>query len=330
MFLIILRLAVPLEFFFTQNLPLPKFLSFLIAKVLHPYWGHICVWHILMIIWGVGIAYRLICYIREYIHLINFIHTRTINVTDTEKYQEIIQKICGNKKTRNFHVYESFELYSPMICGVIHPKILLPQRLSLSDADLKLILYHEISHYDHGDLLLKMITELLCIAYWWNPICALLKRQVNIILEIRIDHELSASSEEQKLAYYNCLLDTARYAVNETLSPPHIIHFCRNSRSILYRRIEIGLHPSQHQYAGVKMVITSLLAAAYIVSYLFILEPIYISPENEQSTVGTMSPDFYYIVNDYGTYDIYYQGEHIETADSLKYYIGIRQLKKGD
>lgn len=31
-----------------------------------------------------------------------------------------------------------------------------------------------------------------------------------------------------------------------------------------------------------------------------------------------MSPDFYYIVNDYGTYDIYYQGEHIETADSLK------------
>lgn len=86
MFLIILRLAVPLEFFFTQNLPLPKFLSFLIAKVLHPYWGHLCVWHILMIIWGVGIAYRLICYIREYIHLINFIHTRTINVTDTEKY----------------------------------------------------------------------------------------------------------------------------------------------------------------------------------------------------------------------------------------------------
>ena len=328
--LIILRFALPFEFFFTKNIPLPKPFSFLIAKILHPYWGPICIWHILMVIWVIGIAYRLFCYIKEYVHLMNFIYTCTDNVTNTEMYQKIIQKICADKRTPGFCIYESADIYSPMICGVIHPKILLPKLLSQSGADLELILYHEIAHYYHKDLLFKMITELICIVYWWNPICKILKRQNNIILEIRIDHELSASSNEQKLAYYNCLLDTAKYSVNETLCSPHLIYFCKDSRSILYHRIKIGLNTSQRQYAGSKIMITAILATTCIVSYLFILEPIYTSPETEATTVGTMSPDFYYIVNDTGTYDIYYQGKHIETADSLKYYVGIHPYKKGD
>ncbi|MDE5700157.1 MAG: M56 family metallopeptidase [Lachnospiraceae bacterium] len=328
--LIILRFAFPLEFFFTRNLPLPKFFSFFIAKILHPYWGTVCIWHILMVIWGIGIAYNLLRYVRGYINLMHFIHTQSDNVTDTEKYQKAIKQIGAYKKGQKFSVYESADIYSPMICGIFHPRILLPKYLSLSDTDLELILRHEISHYYHKDLLLKMIMELICIAYWWNPICKILKRQINIILELRIDHELSIASAEQKLAYYNCLLDTARYSVNETSYSPHIIYFCRNSRSILYHRIEIGLHASQRQYKTLKILVTVLLIATYIISYLFVLEPIYVSPENEKITVGTMSPEFYYIVNDSGTYDIYYQGKHIETADSLKYYYGIRQFEEGD
>ena len=327
--LIILRFAFPLEFFFTQNLPLPKFFSFFISKILHPYWGTVCIWHILMVIWGIGIAYNLLCYIREYINLMHFIHSHSDNVTDTERYQKAIRQIDACKNRQNFFVYESTDICSPMICGIFQPRVLLPKHLSLSDTDLELILRHEISHYYHKDLLLKMSTELICIIYWWNPICRILRRQINIILELRIDHELSVSSAEQKLAYYSCLLDTAKQAVNETLCSPHIIYFCRNSRSILYHRVEIGLHASHHQYTGIKIMITTLLATTYVVSYLFILEPFYISPQYEKSTAGTMSPEFFYIVNDTGTYDIYYQGKHIETTDSLKYYLGIRPLKDG-
>lgn len=329
-FLIILRLFVPFEFSFTRNIYLLEPLSYIIVQVRQPRLNGYSIWHLLLIIWGLGIGYGLFSYIREHKKFANFIVLNGTNVTGTTKYQQIIDEVCKSKIERNYiSIYEVVSICSPMICGVFRPKILLPQSLSLSESELKLVLEHELSHYFHHDLILKMIVQIICIIYWWNPMCKSFQKQVDTILEIRIDHDITHAKQEKKINYFSCLLTVARHSANETLHSPYVVYYCTNSHSMLRQRFEFGLNNSSKKNYIYSSLFIILLIIIYLSSYLFIGEPFYVAPEVEETTIGTMSPDFYYILDEYGAYNIYFQDELIETTDSLKYYHGIRPYEKG-
>ncbi len=329
-FLIIIRLFVPLEFSFTRNIYLPEPLSYIIVQIRQPRLNGFSIWHFLLIIWSLGIGYGIFTYAKEHKKLANYIAINGTNVTGTTKYQQIIDAICKSKIEKNYiSIYETAAICSPMICGVFRPKILLPQSLFLSESELKLVLEHELSHYFHHDLILKMIVQIICIIYWWNPMCKLFQKQVDTILEIRIDHDITRETQEKKANYFSCLLIVAKHSTNETLHSPYVVYYCTNSHSMLHQRFEFGLNnPPRKNYIYSSLFIT-LLITVYLGSYLFISEPFYVAPEVEETTVGTMSPDFYYILDESGIYNIYYQNELIETTDSLKYYYGIRPYEEG-
>ncbi len=329
--LITLRLFIPFEFPFTKNINLPEAFSFTIVQILHPRLGFCSIWHVLLIIWVFGTSYRLLLFIKEHRKLMDFIAINGVNVTTNELYLRVLEEICLTKQKRNiFTIYEVSNINSPMICGILRPKILLPKGLSLAETDLRLILWHESSHYFHHDLLLKLIVQIICIIYWWNPMGRLLQKQVDTILEIRIDHELTHAEQKQKANYYSCLLNIAKHSVKETMHSPHIVYYCMNSHSILHHRMEIGLNSPPRKNLILNIFYTTLLITMYLCSHLFILEPLYVSPETEDTTVGTMSNDFYYILDESGVYHIYYLGELIETTASLEYYPGIRPYEEGD
>ena len=323
--LILLRLLIPFEFSFTKNINLPEALSYFIAQILHPRINHYSIWHMLLVIWCIGIVYGIWCYIQDYKRLMYFIDINSTDVTTVSPYKKIIMEFSNTQKDcHRISIYETTAISSPMICGIFRPTILLPKSLSLSPTELRLVLEHEISHYLHHDLILKFVVQMICIIYWWNPMCRLFQKQVNTILEIRIDHELTYANPEQKKNYFSCLLNVAKYSVNETIFSPHVVYYCTNSHSLLQRRFEIGLTKTPKKNYIYNSFFITLLVMIYLCSHLFVFEPFYTSPEVEATTVGTMSPDFYYILDDSGIYNIYYQGEFIETADSLKYYPGIR------
>ena len=73
--------------------------------------------------------------------------------------------------TRNIPVYSTAFLASPVITGVINPRIYLPIHL-ISDYDpdsIRHMLLHELQHYRHRDNLFNDLFLLAGILYWFNP-----------------------------------------------------------------------------------------------------------------------------------------------------------------
>lgn len=63
-------------------------------------------------------------------------------------------------------------LKSPMLYGIIHPKILISSEIvsSLSEEELKFVFMHELAHIKRMDLLVNAVSMLIQAIYWFNPI----------------------------------------------------------------------------------------------------------------------------------------------------------------
>mgnify|MGYP000901096451 CR=1 FL=1 len=61
---------------------------------------------------------------------------------------------------------------TPSLCGILHPRILLPVQLEgrLSETELKEVLLHEMAHYKRKDLPVLWVTTLLKAVYWFHPL----------------------------------------------------------------------------------------------------------------------------------------------------------------
>ena len=61
---------------------------------------------------------------------------------------------------------------TPSLYGVLHPRLLIPERLigKLSDPELKYILLHELAHYKRRDIPVIWATSVVKSLYWFNPL----------------------------------------------------------------------------------------------------------------------------------------------------------------
>lgn len=65
-------------------------------------------------------------------------------------------------------LYSCDRLSIPLVCGVLHPAIYLPDR-PMDERELTVILTHELMHVKHRDLLCKHLTLLLRVVFWFHP-----------------------------------------------------------------------------------------------------------------------------------------------------------------
>lgn len=93
-------------------------------------------------------------------------------------------------KTRGIpRIYASTVVETPMLCGLLRPRILLPER-EWDSEDLMWILRHESAHWKRGDLWIKHFSLLINGIYWWNPVVYWLRRQWSRDLELRCDERV--------------------------------------------------------------------------------------------------------------------------------------------
>lgn len=127
--LIIIRLLLPVEYFFTVTLPIGQILPILNEFLNHPLLsvqGHdILILHLLSIIWIIG---SMICFCK---FLYNFFSLQKLiryaETTDDIMINEILSDIIGKHNNRKtFKVLKIPYLSTPMITGIFHPYIFLP------------------------------------------------------------------------------------------------------------------------------------------------------------------------------------------------------------
>ncbi len=136
-------------------------------------------------------------------------------VTDIAVRRQVMgleKKLMGKA---SIPVYQSRAAKSPMLAGFFGPKLIFP--IALADKEewekreLNLIVAHEVFHYTHKDLWLKLLMTFVWCVNWFNPLIWMMKKQFFYELELACDEcVLSGCDEELREAYARMMLSFAR------------------------------------------------------------------------------------------------------------------------
>ena len=90
--------------------------------------------------------------------------------------EERVQEIYGKCKSVlnvgcNIPVLYTEAVGTPSIYGILHPKFLLPKKLTdrLNDKELEYVFLHELAHYKRKDIQVIFAVTLIKAFYWFNP-----------------------------------------------------------------------------------------------------------------------------------------------------------------
>lgn len=196
----VLRLLFPFEFSFGSNLHLNKMATHIVVifRRKHMLLSTITfsLFDIGILVWMLGIIIGLYKYIKTYKRDHFLIHSLGVNVSNNDRYSKLLTCACQYYHlNRSFDIYEIDELSSPMIFSIRKPTILLPAQNQYTDQELIFIFRHEVGHFYYHHLLYHFGVELFSIVYWWNPLNKYIKKQIDTLLEMSIDHSFSSSAD---------------------------------------------------------------------------------------------------------------------------------------
>lgn len=90
---------------------------------------------------------------------------------------------------------------SPMLIGVFHPIVLIPN----SNEDykrLKMIFLHELNHYKRKDIIVKFFGLIINAVHWFNPIIYILLKEMDKYIEYSIDEKAVEKMDISDRKYY--------------------------------------------------------------------------------------------------------------------------------
>ena len=95
----------------------------------------------------------------------------------------------------------------PMLAGLIHPVLLLPEYVPSDDA-LRYSMLHELTHFRRRDIWLKTLALAACALHWFNPLMWVMVRLVERDTELACDEAaLRALPPQEHRAYGQTILD---------------------------------------------------------------------------------------------------------------------------
>ena len=116
------------------------------------------------------------------------------------------QKLCRKMKVSHPpKLWMNTKVTTPLLTGLLRPRIYLPSD-RYTWKELELLLSHELSHYRHHDLWYKLILQLVCIVYWFNPLLHWMRREADQDLEFLCDERIMKDGAHEERMQYNYLL----------------------------------------------------------------------------------------------------------------------------
>ena len=119
-------------------------------------------------------------------------------------YVSIQRKLSVSKKGSD-NIYYVQDIETAMVFGVIKPRIYLP--LTLEENNLFYVLSHERMHIKRGDHIFKIITYIVCMIHWFNPLVWVAYHMLGEDIEKACDEAvIRGIGEDKKKDYANALL----------------------------------------------------------------------------------------------------------------------------
>ncbi len=105
------------------------------------------------------------------------------------------------------NIFESENISSPFVMGIIRPKIYLPY--GLTEKEKKYIILHEKTHIKNLDHFSKVFAFLVLTVHWFNPLCYLAFTLMSRDMEMACDETVLNSNKDIRKDYSSSLLSFA-------------------------------------------------------------------------------------------------------------------------
>ena len=139
----------------------------------------------------------------------------------------------------------------PMLAGFVRPALYLPNE-NISAADAAFIFRHELTHYRHGDLWLKLLLTAAQDIHWFNPLVYLIVRFAQEDIELACD---DAVVRGQNAAYRRAYGETIlRSAVAQSRRRQALVSCFGDDKKTLMRRFE-GLFDKSVKKRGAALIV---------------------------------------------------------------------------
>lgn len=271
-------------------------------------------------IWAIGSLYFIIRYVLYSVRITRAIKAQ--KTTENMQINQVMKKIIESSgKNVKLRVVQTKVVLTPIVVGFLHPTIVLPDE-AFTKEELHIILSHEWYHCLHKDARLKLIMNLICGIFWWNPFMHLLKASLNHMLEIRCDLALTSKMQEtEKLKYAELLFrmfqtycQSKKHATDYAQAYNVSALFSAKKQSKLEQRILLILSTSKNKNHRLGMfLICAAMITFFLGSTLFVVQPVYPPPVKKEAAdfTFTITPKNAYLIDlEDGTYALYVKGKY--------------------
>ncbi|MBQ6427898.1 MAG: right-handed parallel beta-helix repeat-containing protein [Oscillospiraceae bacterium] len=170
------------------------------AKSFSVSWRSPVLW---LVLWAAGAVISLSLTVFSYLRFAAGLRNR-LQIPDRAT-QALYASLPGRKPS----LYCCRALKTPLMCGVIHPRIILPTR-PYDEELLTNILCHELMHYHRRDTLYKWVAVAILSLHWFKPLAWIIRREIKRSCEHSSDEMLLRSmNRAEKQSYGTTLLNMA-------------------------------------------------------------------------------------------------------------------------
>ncbi|MDE7326569.1 MAG: M56 family metallopeptidase, partial [Lachnospiraceae bacterium] len=166
----------------------------------------------LFVIWLVGFLGAFLSRIHKNRRL--FLQLKATCPANTNRELELLKNQLAEKHhiCRQVQIRHCALLNSPLISGIFHPTIFLPQT-KLPEQYTEFILRHELTHCHRNDIFYKYLLLFIKSLYWFSPLIHIFSHIFNERCEIACDEALlDKYSRKEQLEYAKCIAGFAGYA----------------------------------------------------------------------------------------------------------------------
>mgnify|MGYP003267267594 CR=1 FL=1 len=206
---------------------------------------------ILLTLWLAGV---IACVLWQGIGYYRLIHSLkgTSRSVERADLHTILQEQCADLVIdREIPLRVSSAADCPMLAGFIHPTLYLPDEC-ISRTDAAFIFRHELTHYKHGDLWLKLLLLAARCLHWFNPLVHLIARFAQEDIEAACDDAVVRGHDgAYRRAYGETIL---RSAIAQAKKRKALVSCFGDDKKTLMRRFE-GLFDKSVKKRGVALVV---------------------------------------------------------------------------
>lgn len=324
---VVIRTFFPIEFWYTEAVFIEDIFLGVLRVLSYPIWNlggfELLVRHCLVFIWLFGIVVALGHLYHSYRN-----YARYLAACPELPWERFLQQ--NSLKREDYKGIERVKIVVDSNIGFPHVfgfkvKYLVLPDIPFQSRQLHYILLHELMHVQKRDIVWKTLIDVLCVAFWWNPVFWYLRRELNELLEMRNDKRLTEHlSKKEKACYMNCLADMAEWFIQK--KKPLSLAFGRGDLKELKRRIRMLADSKKTHRVSQAMVIV-LVVVILLLNSTVVFKPIIslekIRKETGIEEIDSIEPatrDNTFIVEKDGLFDVYVDGEYLYTTEDIDYF----------